>query len=114
MTIGIDLVDIARLESALAKTPALLTRLFHQSEQQKPLASLAARFAAKEALAKAIGNPRVLSWNEIAVTNLDSGKPRIELFGKTAENLKDLGVNRIEVSLTHDGGMAGAVVMVYA
>lgn len=114
MTIGIDLVDIVRMQRALQNTPALLQRLFHVDEQKLSTESLAARFAAKEALAKAIGNPSMLSWNEISIVNEESGKPIMKLHGKTEQNLKALGINRIELSLTHDGGMAGAVVMIYA
>lgn len=114
MTIGIDLVEISRMRGALQKTPALLQRLFHVDEQKLSTESLAARFAAKEALAKAIGDPSLLSWNEISVINEKSGKPVMKFHGKTEQNLKALGINRIELSLTHDGGMAGAVVMIFA
>ena len=65
--VGIDVVDIARLEQALERTPTLRERLFTPAEATLPLASLAARFAAKEALAKALGAPGGLSWQDAEV-----------------------------------------------
>jgi holo-[acyl-carrier protein] synthase len=109
--LGMDLVDIARFEKALAKTPKLLGRLFFESEQTLAIESKAARFAVKEALKKAVGNPETLNWNEIEVTK--GGKPRVVLHGDTATRYPNLA-NRIEVSISHDAGIAGAVVIIDA
>ena len=111
MRVGMDLVDISRFASALEKTPKLNQRLFFESEQDLSLESKAARFAVKEALKKAIGEPDTLSWNEIEVTK--GGRPRIILHGETAFRHSNLA-NRIDVSISHDAGVAGAVVIINA
>jgi len=111
MQVGLDLVDIARFGSALNKTPKLNQRLFFESEQQLSLESKAARFAVKEALKKAVGEPESFSWNEIEITK--GGKPKVILHGKTAKRHPDLA-NRIELSISHDAGIAGAVVIINA
>ena len=65
--VGIDVVDISRFEDALRRTPGMVERLFTPAEADRPLASLAARFAAKEALAKALGAPGNLDWHDAEV-----------------------------------------------
>ena len=65
--LGTDLVEIARLERALERTPTLRERLFTPAEATLPVASLAARFAAKEALSKSLGAPAGLSWQDAEV-----------------------------------------------
>ena len=62
--IGIDVVDIDRFKASLERTPGLLEKLFTEGERSKPIASLAARFAAKEALAKALNAGKGLAWHE--------------------------------------------------
>lgn len=111
MKVGMDLVDIARFSSALEKTPKLNQRLFCESEQNLSLESKAARFAAKEALKKAVGEPETLNWNEIEITK--GGKPKVILHGITATRHPELA-NRIELSISHDAGVAGAVVIINA
>ena len=111
MKVGMDLVDIARFSSALEKTPKLNQRLFYESEQSLSLESKAARFAAKEALKKAVGEPETLNWNEIEITK--GGKPKVILHGITATRHPELA-NRIELSISHDAGVAGAVVIINA
>lgn len=111
MKVGMDLVDIARFSSALEKTPKLNQRLFCESEQNLSLESKAARFAAKEALKKAVGEPETLNWNEIEITK--GGKPKVILHGITAIRHPELA-NRIELSISHDAGVAGAVVIINA
>ena len=73
--IGIDVVDIERFEESINRTPGLLEKLFTATERQKPLASLAARFAAKEALYKALSPAHGLTWHDAEVINLENGKP---------------------------------------
>lgn len=113
--IGVDLVDIERMRASLERTPNLAERLFHDRERALPLRSLAARFAAKEALAKALGTPQALSWTEILVTpsdpEIENGKPSFEFFGGSAEALAERGVKTAHLSLSHDGGVACALVV---
>ena len=109
--IGIDLVEIARFERTLARTPALRTRLFTAGERDLPPAGLAARFAAKEALAKALGAPAGLHWLDADVVREPSGRPRLEVSGTVAARAVELGVTRFHLSLSHDGGFACAMVV---
>ena len=64
--VGIDVVELARFEEAIERTEGLASRLFTEGERRLPVRSLAARFAAKEALAKALGAPRGLLWTDAA------------------------------------------------
>lgn len=109
--LGIDLVEIERLQTQLSENPALMARLFAPSEVGLPPASLAARFAVKEALAKAVGDPRLLSWVEIELTKNELGKPELLLAGDTARNVSALGVQSTHVSITHTDNTAAAVVI---
>lgn len=108
--VGIDVVDVARFEETLARTPALLARLFTEPERTKPLASLAARFAAKKALAKALGAPVGLHWHDAEVVATEDGRPWLEVRGTVAATAERLGVAHMHVSLSHDAGLASAVV----
>jgi holo-[acyl-carrier protein] synthase len=109
--IGLDLLEIDRLEDALARRPALAERLFTAGERAyaaakaRPAQHLAVRFCAKEAVAKAL-ELDAWSWQDIEVVS-EGGAPRIVLHGALA----DVGV-RVEVSLTHSRGTAGAVAMI--
>ena len=109
--VGIDVADIARFEEALVRTPSLLERLFTPDEQGRPLASLAARFAAKEALAKALGAPVGMAWHDAEVVSEESGRPRFDLRGTVLARANDLGVASVHLSLSHDAGIASAVVV---
>ena len=109
--VGIDVVDIARFERTLERTPGLAARLFTDDEQRLPTASLAARFAAKEAVAKALGAPVGLRWTDVTVVRDPGGPPRLEVTGTVAARAADLSVERFHVSLSHDAGVAGAVVI---
>ena len=82
--IGVDLVDIARFERTLERTPRLLERLFSPAEQTRSPRSLAARYAAKEALIKALGGSDGVHWTEIEITPEASGRPWFTLTGSTA------------------------------
>ncbi len=73
--------------------------------------SLAARFAAKEALAKALGAPGGMAWTDAEVHADDSGDPRLEITGTVAARAAALGVTRLHLSMSHDGGIASAVVI---
>ena len=107
--IGIDVVDIERFKSSLDRTPGLLEKLFTDAERIKPIASLAARFAAKEALAKALSVGKSLPWHDAEVINLESGRPAFLFRGKIADLID--GAN-VHLSLSHDAGIASAMVIV--
>jgi holo-[acyl-carrier protein] synthase len=109
--IGVDLVDLARFERAVDRTPRLRDRLFAASEQDKPLRSLAGRFAAKEALIKALGSSDGVHWLEITVTNDSQGDPRFELSGETATVVARRGITSLHLSMSHDAGAAIAFVV---
>ena len=81
------------------------------AEQHLALASLAARFAAKEALAKALGAPVGLSWTDATVHRGEHGRPHFEVTGSVAARAAELGVRSLHVSLSHDAGVASAVVV---
>lgn len=112
--VGIDVVDVARFEQALARTPGLRARLFTDAEQQLAVASLAARFAAKEALAKALGAPVGLRWRDAEVHRGVDGRPHLSIEGTVAARAEKLGVGHTHVSLSHDAGIASAVVVLEA
>ena len=109
--IGTDVVEIARIQQSLARTPSVRERLFTTAESALPDESLAARFAAKEALAKALGAPGDLSWQDAEVVTDGAGRPRLELRGAVAARAAELGVARTHLSLSHDGGVAVAFVV---
>ncbi len=109
--VGIDVVDVSRFEEALERTPGLRERVFTPAEAAKPINSLAARFAAKEALAKALGAPAGLAWHDAEIVAEDSGDPRFEMTGTVAERAAALGAAHVHVSLSHDAGIASAVVV---
>jgi holo-[acyl-carrier protein] synthase len=109
--VGIDVVDIARFGETLDRTPAMRTRLFTETERERPLASLAARFAAKEALAKALGAPTGMSWLDAEIVNAPTGDPHFDIRGSVLGRANELGVKDVHVSLSHDAGIASAVVV---
>jgi holo-[acyl-carrier protein] synthase len=110
--VGIDVVDVERFAATLVRTPRLAERLFTDAEQLLPTASLAARFAAKEALAKALGAPVGLLWRDAEVHRGDDGRPHLTVTGTLATRADDLGVRSLHLSLSHDAGIASAVVVV--
>jgi len=115
--VGIDVAEIERFGAALKRTPHLADRLFLERERLLPggerrgVASLAARFAAKEAVAKALGAPAGLLWTDAEVYVEDSGQPRLRVRGTVAARAAELGVRHWHVSLSHDAGVASAVVI---
>ena len=109
--VGIDVVDVGRFEEALERTPTLRERLFTPQERDLPLNSLAARFAAKEALAKALGAPTGMAWHDAEIRNEHSGNPQFEIRGSVRAKADDLGVAHVHVSLSHDAGIASAMVV---
>ena len=109
--VGIDVVDVERFVKTLERTPGLRDRVFTETEAGKPPASLAARFAAKEALAKALGAPAGMQWHDAEVRTDDTGRPWLEITGTVAAQASQLGVQSLHVSLSHDAGIASAVVI---
>lgn len=109
--VGIDVVDIERFEHRLESTPGLLERLFTEEERELRPRSLAARFAAKEALAKALGAPVGLRWTDATVVRAGDGRPHLRVQGSVRARADELGVTSLHVSLSHDAGIASAVVI---
>jgi holo-[acyl-carrier protein] synthase len=107
--IGIDVVAIDRFEESLARTPGLLTRVFTPNEAKLNLSSLAARFAAKEALAKALNAKAAFNWQEAEVVSEASGKPNFVFSGEMATRLAG---HNVHLTLSHDAGIASAMVIV--
>jgi holo-[acyl-carrier protein] synthase len=109
--VGIDVCEIDRFAESLARTPGLRERLFTPAESSRGAASLAARFAAKEALAKAFGAPSGLAWHDAEVRSEESGRPYFALSGTVQAHADELGVTSVHLSLSHDAGIASAVVV---
>lgn len=110
--IGVDVVDLARFERSAARTPALLTRLFTPAERILPLHSLAGRFAAKEALIKAIGDSTGVRWHDMEVVSNELGNPSFVLHGAVSSIVARRGIDSIHLSMSHDAGVAIAYVIV--
>ncbi len=114
--IGVDVVDIHRFERAMDRTPALRDRLFSETEQvldgtPRPFRSLAGRFAAKEALIKALGDSTGVRWHDMRVVSNALGNPSFELSGGTAAIVAERGISVVHVSMSHDAGIAIAYVV---
>jgi holo-[acyl-carrier protein] synthase len=112
--IGIDLLDVERLERALERRPRLAERVFTDAERAyaegraRPAMHLAARFCAKEAVAKALGLT-AWSWRDVEVVATGAA-PEVRLSGGVAARAAELGVTAT-VSLTHTDSLAGAVAL---
>jgi holo-[acyl-carrier protein] synthase len=109
--LGIDVCDVARFAESVERRPGLVRRLFTAAEAERPVASQAARFAAKEALAKALGAPDGMSWQDAEIVTDEAGRPNFRITGTVAARATALGIARIHVSLSHDAGIASAVVI---
>lgn len=119
--IGIDHVEVRRMEGLLERHPdRARRRLFTAAERDScdarpaPAECFAARFAAKEAYMKALGTgwSGSVSWREIEVSGGETERPRLRLHGTAAARLRDAGGRATHVSLTHEGGLATAVVVI--
>lgn len=117
---GIDLTEIARIQRALERFGArFLDRVYTAAEQaycmgkRNSAESLAARFAAKEAAAKALGTgiSRGVNWQEIEVVREPGGRPALRFHGRAAQFAAQLGVAHAALSLTHTTSLAMASVM---
>ncbi len=118
--IGLDLVKIDRIRAIAERWPSkFLDRLYTEAERRyclarpSPYASLAGRFAAKEAVLKALGTGWAdgISWRDIQVLNDRAGRPRATVSGRVRTLMKRAGVTDIHVSLSHDTDYAVAEVV---
>jgi holo-[acyl-carrier protein] synthase len=114
--IGVDIVDLARFERALSRTPRLAPRLFTEGERiadgrELPLRSLAGRFAAKEALIKALGGSSGIGWHDMPVVRNDDRNPSFALEPRVQQLLEERGIRSIHLSMAHDAGVAIAYVV---
>lgn len=112
--VGIDVVEIERFDRAVERSPRFLERVFTPAERTLGRHSLAARWAAKEALAKALGAPTGLVWQDAEVVKDPSGKPSFAVKGTVAARAAELGVATFHLSLSHDTGVASAIVIAEA
>ena len=117
VSVGIDVVLVSRFARAMERTPLLVERLFTASERvtssgnPRSPESLAARFAAKEAVAKALGAPAGLHWHDCEIVTDPDGRPWLTVSGTVAAVATERGVHRWHLSLSHDGGIASAMVL---
>lgn len=117
VAVGMDVVLVERFVTAAERTPSLLDRLFTAGERvtvsgnPRPSESLAARFAAKEAVAKALGAPSGLHWHDCEIVSDGDGRPWLTVAGTVAAVAAERGINRWHLSLSHDGGIASAMVV---
>ena len=115
--IGIDVVEVVRVESSMAEFgDRFASRVFTEAEraycdsQKRPAIHYAARFAAKEAVAKALGTGigKDLSWLDMEIRRRESGEPEVFLSGDGAQFAKDNNLGQIKISLTHAQHYAAA------
>lgn len=112
MLIGIDIIENDRFARALEKRPRLAERIFTQDERAyclsrpNPAQHFAARFAAKEAVGKALGTG-VRAWREIEITS--GGRPRVKMTGETGMAAAELGISDLSISISHCGPVSVAV-----
>ena len=109
--IGVDVVEVSRFAEQLRRAPALRQRLFTPAERNLNLRSLAARFAAKEAVAKALGAPAGMNWQDCQVVCDATGDPHLEITGTVAAVAQAKGVQRWHLSMSHDGDIATGMVL---
>jgi holo-[acyl-carrier protein] synthase len=106
--LGVDLCEIARMERALARHPTMRDRVFTPTEiaycdgKARPAESYAGRFAAREAVIKALGGYRGKRWQDISVTRAPTGAPAISLSGNAKLRADALGITRVLVTFTHE------------
>jgi holo-[acyl-carrier protein] synthase len=117
VSVGIDVVLVERFSKALERTPMLADRLFTDSERltssgnPRSAESLAGRFAAKEAVAKALGAPGNLHWHDCEIVTDPDGRPWLTVQGSVGQVATERGISRWHLSLSHDGGIASAMVV---
>jgi holo-[acyl-carrier protein] synthase len=106
--LGVDICEIARMERALARHTTMRERVFTPEEvaycdsKARPAESYAGRFAAREAVIKALGGYRGKNWKDISVTRHPSGAPIIALTGNAARRAEMLGITQVLITFTHE------------
>jgi holo-[acyl-carrier protein] synthase len=116
MRVGVDLIEIARIERALERYPGFRERCFTEAERAycdskaNPPQHYAARFAGKEAVGKALGSGVRFTWREIEIAGRP--KPGVKLTGWTKAWAERVGAGRIELSMTHSRELAQAVCVI--
>ena len=106
--LGVDICEIVRMERALERHPTMRARVFTPEEiaycdgRARPAESFAGRFAAREAVIKALGGYRARGWLDISVARHPSGAPQILLSGNAKRRADALGVDRVLVTFTHE------------
>jgi holo-[acyl-carrier protein] synthase len=116
LRIGIDLIEIERVRRALERHPGFRARCFTAAEREycdsrpNPPQHYAARFAGKEAVGKALGIGVHFTWREIEIRGRP--KPSVTLSGRTGAWAEKIGVQRIDLSMTHSKGLAAAICVV--
>ena len=117
--IGVDMLEIARMERTMRRRPSFLRRVFTEEERAycaacaRPAEHYAARFAAREAVVKALGTgfSQGIGPRQIEICNTPEGKPQLRFLDCAARRAQALGVRRRHVSLSHDRGAAVALVV---
>ncbi|MCV9996608.1 holo-ACP synthase [Paeniglutamicibacter sp. ZC-3] len=109
--IGVDVVQISRFDRQLIRTPSLLDHLFSPEEQVSHALPLAAHFAAKEAIVKAVGAPAGLDWLDCQVLVEVGGLPRVSIMGSIAAVAAIKGINSWHLSMSQEGDLAIAMVI---
>ena len=120
--IGIDMIETKRVEEKIVKESGFREKVFSKNEidycenKAHKYEHYAARFAAKEAFFKALGTgwKNGTSFNEIEISNEESGKPEIVFLSETANTIQDMAIGKISVSLSHLKDIAAAVVVIEA
>ena len=109
--LGIDVVALDRFDAEIDRSPGFIDRIFTPAERELGRHSLAARWAAKEALAKALGAPAGLAWQDAEVIRGETGAPELVVRGTVAARAAALGIATFHLSMSHDAGVASAVVV---
>jgi holo-[acyl-carrier protein] synthase len=116
--IGVDAVDIERFRRSLERTPSMRERLFTEHElayvapKADPVPSLAARFASREAVMKAMGvGLGAFGFHDVWVDRLESGEPHLNITGRAAELARERGIETWHLSITHTDQVAIAYVV---
>ena len=118
--IGVDVVEVERFRSIAERTAGFTERVLtsieihHRDGSRRSDSSLAARFAAKEAVAKALGAPAGMEWHHCIVSVDTAGRPSLELSSTVLATAEALGITDWHISLTHDSGVAIAYVIAEA
>lgn len=116
--LGVDIVEIGRIRAAYSKTPRILARLFTENEltdfkeRGSRAETLAGKFAAKEAVVKAMGTGvRGFAWTDLEILSDELGKPSCFFYGNAAEKIKELRISQVLISIAHNRTIAIANAM---